>query len=141
MNDNQERLYLLDIARAFAAFTVVLQHYQHFYIYNSEQNSEIFVRSSQPFFEFIGFAYNFGSQAVPFFFMLSGFIFFSFYFKKVSLKKISFRNFFILRLSRLYPLHFLTLIITVFFYLCHQPSCELSIISYLRVGPHLAIRK
>ena len=120
MNDNQERLYLLDIARAFAAFTVVLQHYQHFYIYNSEQNSEIFVRSSQPFFEFIGFAYNFGSQAVPFFFMLSGFIFFSFYFKKVSSKKISFRNFFILRLSRLYPLHFLTLIITVFFQLIYM---------------------
>ena len=120
MDDNHERLYLLDIARAFAAFTVVLQHYQHFYIYNSGKNSEIFVRSSQPFFEFIGFAYNFGSQAVPFFFMLSGFIFFSFYFKKVSLKKISFRNFFILRLSRLYPLHFLTLIITVFFQLIYM---------------------
>ncbi len=120
MNENKERLYLLDIARAFAAFTVVLQHYQHFYLYNSEQVSEIFVRSSQPFFELIGFAYNFGSQAVPFFFMLSGFIFFSFYFKKVSSKKISFRNFFILRLSRLYPLHFLTLIITIFFQLIYM---------------------
>jgi peptidoglycan/LPS O-acetylase OafA/YrhL len=120
MEDHQERLYLLDIARAFAAFTVVLQHYQHFYIYKSEQVSEIFLRSSQPFFEFIGFAYNFGSQAVPFFFMLSGFIFFSFYFKKISLKKISFKNFFILRLSRLYPLHFLTLIITIFFQLIYM---------------------
>ena len=120
MNENKERLYLLDIARAFAAFTVVLQHYQHFYLYKPEQVSEIFVRSSQPFFELIGFAYNFGSQAVPFFFMLSGFIFFSFYFKKVSSKKISFRNFFILRLSRLYPLHFLTLIITIFFQLIYM---------------------
>lgn len=82
MEDRQERLYLLDIARAFAAFTVVLQHYQHFYIYKSEQISEIFPRSSQPFFEFIGFAYNFGSQAVPFFLCYQDLFFFHFILKK-----------------------------------------------------------
>ncbi len=117
MDEKQDRLYLLDLARAFAAFTVVLQHYQHFYIYNYKDTSEVFERSTQPFFNFIGFAYNFGSQAVPFFFMLSGFIFFTYYYEKVVLRKISFKNFFILRLSRLYPLHFLTLILTLFFQL------------------------
>ena len=119
MDEQQNRLYLLDLARAFAAITVVLQHYQHFYIYKYKEVSEVFDRSTQPFFNLIGFAYNFGSQAVPFFFILSGFIFFSYYYRKILYRKINFRNFFILRLSRLYPLHFLTLIMTVFFQLIY----------------------
>jgi len=119
MYEQQNRLYLLDLARAFAAITVVLQHYQHFYIYKYKEISEVFDRSAQPFFNLIGFAYNFGSQAVPFFFILSGFIFFSYYYRKILYRKINFRNFFILRLSRLYPLHFLTLIMTVFFQLIY----------------------
>ena len=119
MDIKQDRLYLLDLARAFAAITVVLQHYQHFYIYQYNGDTEVFDRSTQPFFNLIGFAYNFGSQAVPFFFMLSGFIFFSYYYKKILYRKINFKNFVILRLSRLYPLHFLTLMITVFFQLIY----------------------
>ena len=106
MKEKQQRLYLLDLARAFAAICVVLQHYQHFY-WSKNQD---FDRSAQPFFEIIGFGYNFGSQAVPFFFMLSGFIFFTFYYQKISDGKINLKNFVILRLTRLYPLHFLTLI-------------------------------
>jgi len=106
MEKKQQRLYLLDLARAFAAICIVLQHYQHFYLYQ-DQN---FYRSDQPFFEIIGFAYNFGSQAVPFFFLLSGFIFFTFYYKKIFSGEINFKNFIILRLTRLYPLHILTLI-------------------------------
>tara|TARA_B100000780_G_C21087603_1_gene438213 strand:- start:245 stop:1357 length:1113 start_codon:yes stop_codon:yes gene_type:complete len=106
MEKKQQRLYLLDLARAFAAICVVLQHYQHFYAHKEQD----FDRSAQPFFEIIGFAYNFGSQAVPFFFSLSGFIFFTFYYKKIFNGKISFKNFIVLRLARLYPLHILTLI-------------------------------
>ena len=109
MEEKQQRLYLLDLARAFAAICVVLQHYQHFY-----RNNQDFDRSTQPFFEIISFGYNFGSQAVPFFFMLSGFIFFTFYYQKISDDKINLKNFIILRLTRLYPLHFLTLIIVAF---------------------------
>ena len=109
MEEKQQRLYLLDLARAFAAICVVLQHYQHFY-----RNNQDFDRSTQPFFEIISFGYNFGSQAVPFFFMLSGFIFFTFYYQKISDGKINLKNFVILRLTRLYPLHFLTLIIVAF---------------------------
>jgi peptidoglycan/LPS O-acetylase OafA/YrhL len=110
MKEKQQRLYLLDLARAFAAICVVLQHYQHFY----RSKNQDFDRSAQPFFEVIGFGYNFGSQAVPFFFMLSGFIFFTFYYQKICDGKINLKNFIILRLTRLYPLHFLTLIIVVF---------------------------
>mgnify|MGYP006164571913 FL=1 len=110
MEEKQQRLYLLDLARAVAAICVVLQHYQHFY----KNTDQYYDKTTQPFFEIIGLGYNFGSQAVPFFFMLSGFIFFTFYYKKISEGKISFKNFIILRLARLYPLHFLTLIIMVF---------------------------
>jgi len=110
MEEKQQRLYLLDLARAFAAICVVLQHYQHFYW--GQDGS--FDRSAQPFFDILSFGYNFGSQAVPFFFILSGFIFFTFYYQKIYECKINFKNFIILRLTRLYPLHFLTLIIVIF---------------------------
>jgi peptidoglycan/LPS O-acetylase OafA/YrhL len=107
---NFKRIFLLDIARGIAAFCVVLQHYQHFYI---DKNN--FSYSDQPFFKFLSFFYKSGSQAVPFFFMLSGFIFFYFYKKKIFNNQITFINFTILRLTRLYPLHLLTLIIVIFF--------------------------
>ena len=111
MNGRLERLYLLDLARAFAATSVVLQHYQHFYY----DKINLFVRQDQPFFDIIGFFYLFGSQAVPFFYMLSGFIFFNFYLEKIYKKEISFKKFAILRFSRLYPLHLLTLVLVIFF--------------------------
>lgn len=111
MNGRLDRLYLLDLARAFAATSVVLQHYQHFYF--DELN--LFVRQDQPFFDIFGFIYSFGSQAVPFFYMLSGFIFFNFYLEKIYKKEISFKKFAILRFSRLYPLHLLTLLLAMFF--------------------------
>ena len=111
MNENNGRIYLLDLARAIAAVSVVLQHYQHFYFVKSEK----FERSLQPLYDIIDPLYNFGSQAVPFFYMLSGFIFFQFYFNKIYKKEISFKNFFVLRFSRLYPLHFITLILTLIF--------------------------
>jgi len=105
-NENyNERFYLLDISRGFAAICVVLQHYVHFF-YNS---TEAYYYDQQPFYEYIAFGYRFGSVAVPFFFILSGFIFFTFYKKKISEKNITFKDFIILRISRLYPLHILTL--------------------------------
>ena len=110
MEEKQQRLYLLDLVRAFAAICVVFSHYQFFY----KAQDKIFDRSAQPFFDILSFGYNFGSQAVPFFFILSGFIFFTFYYQKISEHKINFKNFIILRLTRLYPLHFLTLIIVIF---------------------------
>lgn len=62
----------------------------------------------------MSYFYKFGSVAVPFFFILSGFIFFNFYKNTISLKKISFKNFILLRFSRLYPLHILCLFVIFF---------------------------
>lgn len=116
MSVRLDRLYLLDLARAFAATSVVLQHYQHFYY----DKISLFIRQDQPFFNNIEFIYSFGSQAVPFFYLLSGFIFFNFYLEKIYKKEISFRKFAVLRFSRLYPLHLLTLILVIFFQLIYS---------------------
>jgi len=113
--ENNNRFFLLDLSRAVAAICVVLQHYQHFYFVAPNTYVENFVRSQQPFFNLIEPAYKFGSVAVQFFFILSGFIFFMFYKKKIENKKINFNNFLILRLSRLYPLHLLTLFAMLIF--------------------------
>jgi len=106
MQLKQDRFYLLDFYRALAALAVVLFHYKNFYkIENSTQAFEI---NNQPFYNIFFYAYESGWLAVHFFFILSGFIFFCLYLKKINTKKISFKNFFILRFSRLYPLHILT---------------------------------
>ena len=109
MNEKLERVYLLDLARAVAATCVVLQHYQHFYYVGGNQYAENFIRNQQPFYNIIEPFYQFGSVAVQFFFVLSGFIFFMFYRNRISERSINFKNFIILRLTRLYPLHLLTL--------------------------------
>jgi len=113
--NSSERFYLLDIFRGFAATCVVLQHYQHFYYIGPNKLGNLFVYSEQPFIEYIETAYKFGTVAVQFFFILSGFIFFYFYKKKIFEKQVSFKDFIILRISRLYPLHLLTLLLMLFF--------------------------
>ena len=118
MNNKFERLYLLDFARAIAATCVVLLHYQHFY--SSDYNQQLnFVKNLQPFYNILGIFYEFGTVAVQFFFILSGFIFFMFYRERILEGVINFKNFIILRLTRLYPLHLLTLFLVLaiqFFY-------------------------
>ena len=114
------RFYLLDLARAVAAICVVLQHYQHFYSITPNVYQDSFVRNQQPFYEIIKPFYLFGSVAVQFFFILSGFIFFFMYKDLIFSKSISFKNFIILRLSRLYPLHLLTLFIMLFLQLLYN---------------------
>ena len=113
--ETNNRFFLLDLSRAMAAICVVLQHYQHFYFVAPHTYVENFTRSQQPFYNLIEPAYKFGPVAVQFFFILSGFIFFMFYKKKIENKKINFNTFLSLRLSRLYPLHLLTLLAMLVF--------------------------
>jgi len=106
------RIYLLDIARGIAAISVVIFHYKLFYSYNI--NTEEYIMENQPFYRYIKLIYQDGWIAVQFFFILSGFIFFKLYLKKIYQKKINFYEFLVLRISRLYPLHFLTLLLILF---------------------------
>ena len=121
---NCEKFYLLNIARTFAALSVVFLHYQHFYYIGDRLNKE-FKFETQPFYEILERVYLFGSVAVQFFFVLSGFIFFFAYKNKIYSKKINFKNFLILRISRLWPLHLLTLFMVAFLQLYHIQLNEL----------------
>lgn len=99
MNEGK-RLSVLDSLRGIAAFGIAFfWHYQHF---NPKYG-----------FPFSGKAYwfyHFGANLVDFFFVISGFIFSYVYMNKIVNKTVSAKEFSIFRFSRLYPLHFITLI-------------------------------
>jgi peptidoglycan/LPS O-acetylase OafA/YrhL len=105
---------MLDIARGLAAISIGIFHYKIFYAHNLSINT--YILENQPYYNYIRLVYDYGWIAVQFFFLLSGFIFFKLYLKKIYEKKISFYNFAVLRISRLYPLHFITLIIVLLIY-------------------------
>jgi peptidoglycan/LPS O-acetylase OafA/YrhL len=105
-----KRLYLLDLLRGLASLSVVLWHYQHLFYVAPFTLPESFSRAQQPFYSEFSLFYNEGSRAVQLFFVLSGFIFFFQYVENLRLRTIGFREFALLRFSRLYPLHAATLV-------------------------------
>lgn len=111
MNQDTERFYILDIFRFLASIAIVLFHYKLFYA--NSVNLDPFITNQQPLYNVFFLAYEHGWVAVQFFFILSGFIFYSFYLDKISNNQIDFYNFFLLRFSRLYPLHLLTFILMI----------------------------
>tara|TARA_B110001450_G_scaffold46598_1_gene43304 strand:+ start:1733 stop:2788 length:1056 start_codon:yes stop_codon:yes gene_type:complete len=115
------RYYLLDIARGIAAFSIVIFHYKLFYY--PDISLVYYDIKSQPFYNSLSLIYNHGWMAVQFFFIISGFIFYLLYSDKIKKNKISKFDFFKFRFSRLYPLHFLTLICClIIFYFSKQQN-------------------
>ena len=111
--NNKETLYGIEILRFISAFAILVWHYQHFYFLNKSQ----FISENQPFYHYLKFFYTYGFQGVNFFWCISGFIF---YWKYSSIMKtIDAKKFFLLRFARLYPLHFLTLILVTFLQLIY----------------------
>ncbi|HGK4674854.1 TPA: acyltransferase family protein [Kluyvera georgiana] len=100
------RIYTLDILRGIAALSVVLWHWQHFFM----NDKNVFVTTSQPFYKYLSIFYTHGLYAVELFFVISGFIFFYLYSDGIYLKKVSFKSFFVKRLSRLYPLYIISFV-------------------------------
>jgi peptidoglycan/LPS O-acetylase OafA/YrhL len=105
-----KRLYALDVSRGIAALSVVLWHWQHF-AYNGPLKPVNFDRSIQPLYELLKIFYEKGSLGVNYFYLLSGFIFFWLYKKPIAHRDVKIRSFCLQRFSRLYPLHFATLIV------------------------------
>lgn len=103
-----KHLHSLDALRGLAALTVVLWHWQHFFFYTIDIKAKNFDPSFQPFYFLFKPFYLDAWRAVDLFFCLSGFIFFWLYAEKIKQRKTSLKEFFILRLSRLYPLHIAT---------------------------------
>ncbi len=65
----------------------------------------------KPFYDELFIFYDYGAFGVDFFFTLSGFVFYWKYGQSIARKEITPKNFFLLRISRLYPLHLLTLVV------------------------------
>jgi len=103
------RFHMLDALRGIAALAVVFWHWQHFF-YVGTLAPAGFDPRVQPFFGVFKLFYLQGAVAVDLFFSLSGFIFFWLYARRIAEGTVNATDFLVLRLSRLYPLHVVTLI-------------------------------
>jgi peptidoglycan/LPS O-acetylase OafA/YrhL len=102
-----EKLLGLEALRFIAAFAVLIWHYQHFsYVADKPVG---FVTGEQPFYGLLRPFFEAGEYGVWVFWCISGFIFFWKYRQIISNRAIGGWTFFVFRLSRLYPLHFVTL--------------------------------
>jgi peptidoglycan/LPS O-acetylase OafA/YrhL len=105
-----KRLYSLDALRGAAALSVVLWHWQHFFAISGNWQPG-WDRTSQPFYWALRIFYDGGQFAVDLFFAISGFVFFWLYGEAIKNRAVSAKSFALLRFSRLYPLHFATLLL------------------------------
>lgn len=87
-------------------------HYQHF----SPQNGS-------PFFSVFPMCYNFGSFMVELFFMLSGFGMMLGYSERIISHSISFREFIVKRLKRIYPPFLFFTLMTIILELAYYYRC------------------
>jgi peptidoglycan/LPS O-acetylase OafA/YrhL len=101
--------YSLDALRGLAALCVVFCHWKYFFFFGKADGPIDLTR--MPLYSLFEPFYTNGWRAVDLFFCLSGFIFFWLYSDRVAERRISAWEFIVLRFSRLYPLHFATLII------------------------------
>jgi peptidoglycan/LPS O-acetylase OafA/YrhL len=112
------RLHWLDILRGVASLSIVLWHWQHFFMHgyfeDAFKNNEVAIRNTYPLYRFLRPFYGQGWRAVQLFFTLSGFIFFWLYSEKIASRKINFKKYLFFRITRLYPLHWLTLFVVIF---------------------------
>lgn len=106
-----QRYYLIDAARGIAAICIMALHYKGFMITAEWGNYPYSSDYEAPLEAVLGPIYRHGELAVPFFWMISGFIFCFVY----QGSTISFRNFAVKRFARLYPLHLATLLIVLVF--------------------------
>lgn len=109
----------LEVLRFLCAITILVWHYQHFFMIGPGINVPTFSTQAQPFYSVLVAPYNWGNYAVEIFWALSGFIFFWKYASAIHQGRTSAHEFFVLRFSRLYPLHFLTLLTVAGLQLVH----------------------
>lgn len=86
---------------------MVIWHWQHVYLIGGGKLKDPAI---EPFYAVLFPFYQAGWLAVEFFFTLSGFVFFWLYGEAIAEQALGVGKFFIARFSRLYPLHFVTLL-------------------------------
>ena len=100
----------LELMRFICALSVLLWHYQHFYVVGPASGELGHDHAAQPLADWLAPFYGHGWLGVQAFWALSGFIFFWKYGQSVADAKVTAGRFAWLRFSRLYPLHLLTLL-------------------------------
>lgn len=106
--DRRGKMLGIEILRFLSAISVLIFHYKNFtYLGLSriDKREELF-----PYHDILWPLYKYGDYGVQVFWALSGFIFFWKYREAVANGLVGGGRFFILRFSRLYPLHVLTLV-------------------------------
>ncbi|WP_213736702.1 acyltransferase [Bradyrhizobium sp. dw_411] len=104
-----KKLLGLEALRFAAAFGVLIYHYQHF-AYLADQPADV-LTSNLPLYGMLHLFYEAGTDGVWIFWCTSGFIFFWKYRDAIFDRSMQGWTFFVFRLSRLYPLHFATLLV------------------------------
>lgn len=102
------KLLGLELVRFVCALAVLVWHYQHFY---HMAGSPAYVRDAQPLYWLLAPFYQLGLYGVQFFWGISGFIFLWKYGQLIADGLVGGGKFFVLRFSRLYPLHLVTLLL------------------------------
>lgn len=105
------KLLGLEIIRFISAFSILIWHYQYFfYLADKPINFNL---ENQPLYALFSLFYRYGDWGVKVFWCISGFIFFYKYRALIADKMVGAKKFFILRFSRLYPLHAVTLFLVL----------------------------
>jgi peptidoglycan/LPS O-acetylase OafA/YrhL len=108
-NDAANKLLGLEVLRFLTAFAILVFHYRHFAFVADKPVG--LVRESLPLYGLLHALHDSGAFGVWVFWCISGFIFFWKYRDPIAERSVGGWKFFILRFSRLYPLHLATLLL------------------------------
>jgi peptidoglycan/LPS O-acetylase OafA/YrhL len=103
------KLLGLEVLRFLAAFAILVFHYRHF-AFVADTPVDL-VNERLPLYRLLHVFYDHGPYGVWIFWCISGFIFFWKYRDAVAERSVGGWKFFVLRFSRLYPLHIATLLL------------------------------
>lgn len=109
------RFYWLDVLRGLAALVIVFWHWNHFVFDNQihDDSKQLYDITLFPLYKVFRAFYGQGWRSVQLFFTLSGFIFFWLYSNKIADHSVDFIDYIKKRISRIYPLHILTLFFVI----------------------------
>lgn len=134
----EKSLLGLELLRFACAISVLLWHYNHFYVVGSTHQG--FSTTAQPLYGWLKPFYEAGWLGVQVFWALSGFIFFWKYAQPVSQGQVTARRFAALRFSRLYPLHLITLLAVAALAARYQAQHGVSYVYQFNDVPHFILQ-
>lgn len=104
----QTQFILIDVLRGMATLTIIIFHYKNFFLGSHGQGLEMSVLDEIGFFQVFDVLRTHGALAVMLFWMISGFVLMLVYGDRVA--RLNGRSYVANRISRLYPLHLVTLL-------------------------------